>query len=86
MCSSDLRLADGRECGSIAEFRKLLAADPRSLARNMARQLVVYATGAGISAADRDELDAIVDRAAKREYGIRTLIQEVVASRMFLEQ
>ena len=86
MVDPSCRLADGRECGSIAEFRKLLAADPRSLARNMARQLVVYATGAGISAADRDELDAIVDRAAKREYGIRTLIQEVVASRMFLEQ
>ena len=51
-----------------------MAADPRRLARGLARQLVVYATGAPVTAADRAELDAIVDRAAPRDYGVRTLV------------
>jgi hypothetical protein len=79
-------LADGRECASLADFRRALLADPRSLARNLVRQLIVYATGADVSAADHGEIEAIVDRAAAQDYGVRTLIQEVVASRIFLEQ
>ena len=79
-------LADGRSFASFAEFRRLMAADPRRLARGLARQLVVYATGAPVTAADRAELDAIVDRAAPRDYGVRTLVKEVVASRLFREQ
>ena len=79
-------LADGRPFGSFAEFRALLAADPRRLARTLARQLVVYATGADGGAADRLELDAIVDRAAAGDHGVRTLVHEVVMSRLFLEQ
>jgi hypothetical protein len=46
----------------------------------------VYATGAPVNAADQAELEAIVDRAAPHDYGVRTLVQEVVASRLFREQ
>ncbi|MFM9057944.1 MAG: DUF1592 domain-containing protein [Planctomycetaceae bacterium] len=79
-------LADGRRFASFAEFRGLMAADPRTLARAFARQLVVYATGADVTDADRAELDAVVDRARDRGHGVRTLVHEVVASRLFLEQ
>ncbi|MEI6240264.1 MAG: DUF1592 domain-containing protein [Planctomycetia bacterium] len=79
-------LADGRSFASFVEFRRLAAADPRRLARGLARQLVVYATGAPVTAADQAELDALVDRAAARDYGVRSLVHEVVASRLFREQ
>lgn len=79
-------LADGRRFESFAEFRRLVAAEPRRLARGFARQLVVYATGAPVSAADQAELDALLDRAAAQRFGVRTLVHEVVASRLFREQ
>jgi hypothetical protein len=79
-------LADGRSFASFVEFRRLVAAEPRRLARGLARQFVVYATGAPVGAADQAELEAIVDRAAAHDYGVRTLVQEVVASRLFREQ
>lgn len=79
-------LADGRSFTSFAEFRQLVASEPRRLARGLARQLVVYATGAPVTAADRAELEVIVDRAAPHDYGVRTLVQEVVASPLFREQ
>ena len=79
-------LADGRRFESFMEFRRLLAADPERLARALARQLVVYATGADVTAADRTALDALVARAAARDYGVRSLVHEVVASPFFLEQ
>ena len=79
-------LADGRRFASFTEFRRLLAADPERLARALARQLVVYATGADVTVADRAALDALVAQAAARDYGVRSLVHEVVASPLFLEQ
>lgn len=79
-------LADGRSFASFQEFRTLVAADPRRLARGLARQLVVYATGAPVGPGDEAELEAILDRAAAQGYGVRTLVHEVVASRLFRDQ
>jgi len=79
-------LADGRRFESFLEFRRLLVADPERLARALARQLVVYATGADVTAADGAALDALVARAAARDYGVRSLVHEVVASPLFREQ
>jgi hypothetical protein len=79
-------LPDGRECKTIDDFKQALLSDPQVLARALARHLVVYATGADISAADRADLDRIVERSAERDYGVRTLIHAVTTSRMFLEQ
>jgi hypothetical protein len=80
------RLEDGTECADSEGLRRWLAADPHRLARSLARQLIVYATGADIAAADRGELDRIVDRSADSNYGVRTLIHEVVSSRLVLQQ
>ena len=79
-------LADGRGFASFAEFRRLLAADSRRLALALARQLVVYATGADVTESDRAELDAIVDRSAASGHGVRTIVHEVVMSRLFRDQ
>lgn len=79
-------LADGRSFASFAEFKALVAADPERLARGLARQLVAYATGAPVGPADQAEFDAVVARAADRGFGVRTLVHEVVQSRLFREQ
>lgn len=76
-------LPDGRPFADIREFKRLLLQDERVIARNLARQLTVYATGAPIGFADRPEIEALLDRSASRDYGVRTLIHELVRSDLF---
>jgi hypothetical protein len=45
--------------------------------------LVVYATGAPVRFTDRDELERILQRASARQYGVRTLVEEIVRSELF---
>lgn len=76
-------LPDGRTFKDVRDLKRLVLADERQLARNLARQFVVYATGAPVGFGDRAELEALLDRAAARGYGVRTLIHEVVQSQVF---
>lgn len=76
-------LADGRSFHDVNGLRELLLQDEDALARNVARQLLVYATGAGIRFSDRETLDAIVARTKPLNHGLRSLVQEVVASDLF---
>jgi len=76
-------LADGRTFNDIFDLKRLLAADERSLARNLVRQLIVYATGAPVSFGDRAGVEAILDQCASGGYGLRDLIQGVVQSELF---
>lgn len=76
-------LADGRKFTDVNSLRALLLADPDALARNLARQLMIYATGAGIRFSDRAALDGIVARTRTTQHGLRSLVQEVVASELF---
>jgi mono/diheme cytochrome c family protein len=78
------RLPDGRTFAGIAEFQDHLAAEPRRLLANLARQFTVYATGRDLAFADRAALRGIVERAEARGGGIRILIHEVVQSDLFL--
>jgi hypothetical protein len=78
------RLPDGRTFAGIAEFQDHLAAEPRRLLANLARQFTVYATGRDLAFADRAALRGIVEQAEARGGGIRTLIHEVVQSDLFL--
>jgi hypothetical protein len=47
------------------------------------RQLSVYATGAPVGFTDRPEIEAILTRAKAREFGVRTLIEELIQSELF---
>ncbi len=76
-------LPDGRTFRDIREFKRLLLADERAVARNLVRQLTVFATGAPVGFADRAHVEAILDRAAPREFGVRTLVHELVQSSLF---
>jgi len=44
---------------------------------------VVFATGAPVRFSDRAELEQILQRARTRQYGVRTLVEEIVSSELF---
>jgi hypothetical protein len=76
-------LPDGRPFNDVREFKKLILSDETAVARNLVRQLVVFATGAPVGYSDRPEVEAILARAKAREFGVRTLIEELIQSPLF---
>jgi mono/diheme cytochrome c family protein len=76
-------LADGRAFADVDGFKQLLLDDTRVIARNLVGQMVTYATGAPVGFADREEVERILDRTRPSDYGMRSLIHEVVQSAMF---
>lgn len=76
-------LPDGSSFHDIKEFKRLVLKDELSVARNLARQLVVFATGTPVRYSDRGELEKILQRASVRRYGVRTLVEEIVQSELF---
>jgi hypothetical protein len=68
---------------NVEDFRAILLADERQLARNFVGQLLVYATGSPVGYADRAAVEKALNAAAPGRYGLRTLVHEVVQSEMF---
>ena len=77
---------DGRAFRTIDDYKRLLLADKDQLARNLARKLLIYATGADIQFADREVVEQLVAKCRARNYGFRSLVHEVVQSRVFLNK
>ncbi len=80
------RLADGRTFTDFAEFRRLLAVDTTPIARNVAEKMLIYGTGAPITFADRHIIDQLVEKTAEQDYGMRSILEEVVCSPIFLSK
>jgi len=76
-------LVDGRHFEDIEGFKQLLLDDERQIARGLVEKLVSSATGAEVRFSDRAEVEAILDRAEGRGFGVRTLVREVVGSGLF---
>ena len=76
--------ASGDQFKDVEEYKSLLLKDPDQIARTVARKLLVYGTGADIQFADRRDVEEIVAAARKKKHGLRTLVHEVVQSRVFL--
>src|SRR5262245_31987576 len=75
-------LSDGRRFQNIDDYKRLLLADKDQLARALTEKLLAYATGAAPTSADRPQIDVIVRKARDRKYGFRSLVQEVVQSKV----
>ncbi|NBV21143.1 MAG: DUF1592 domain-containing protein, partial [Proteobacteria bacterium] len=76
-------LPDERKFADIREFQSLAAADAEKLLRNLAQQLAIYATGRELAFNDRDQIAAIVTSTQKQGGGVRSLVHELVQSRLF---
>jgi hypothetical protein len=86
LVDSSGRLPDGRTFSDIRSFKKLLLEDERQIARNLVRQLLIYATGAPVRFGDRAEVERIIQDSASQQYGVRTLVHRVVESSLFLHK
>jgi hypothetical protein len=80
------QMAAGDGFNNILEFKQLLLRDEEAIARNLTEQLLVYATGARIRFADREEVAAILEKSRESQFGVRTLIHEIVQSPLFLHK
>ncbi len=79
-------LPDGRRFADVKELKRLLLLDETTIARNLARQLSIYATGAPVRYSDRAAIETILQRATSSHYGIRDLIREIVQSDLFKQK
>jgi hypothetical protein len=75
--------ASGQTFQDIDEYKRILLKDPDQIARNLARKLLVYGTGADLTFADRREVEEIVAATKSKGYGFRTLLHEVIQNRLF---
>jgi mono/diheme cytochrome c family protein len=80
------QLPDGRTFKDVRDFKRLLLADETQIARNLAQQLTVYATGAPIRFADRAAIEKIIEGARAQHYGVRSLVHQIVQSDLFLDK
>ena len=78
--------AQGKAFADVREFKKLLLEDEQQIARNLTKQLAVYATGAPIRFSDRQTIEAVLAKAKPGDYGVRSLVHAVVQSGLFLNK
>ena len=76
-------LPDGRPFQDVRELKRLLVKEERPIARNLARQLTIFATGAPVRFSDREEIEKILDAAKAGRYGVRSIVHAIVQSDLF---
>ena len=77
---------EGEPFDDIFQFKKRLLQDEETIARTLTEQLLVYATGAPVGFADRDEVSAILEKSRASAFGVRTIIHEIIQSPLFLRK
>jgi hypothetical protein len=76
-------LPDGRKFTDVRQLKQYLLDDQEQVARNLTRELAVYATGAPIQFSDRPQIDKILSDTRAQGFGIRELIHQIVQSDLF---
>ena len=79
------KMPDGDSFETPVEFQEALLRRKDQFARCITEKLLAYALGRELEVSDRPVIDEIVQEISKPEKGLRDLIQEIVASRIFLE-
>jgi hypothetical protein len=69
---------EGQAFRDIFEYKKLLLSDEEGLAGNLVSRLILYATGAPVSFADRAQVDLILQQSRDSHFGVRTLVRQLV--------
>ncbi len=75
---------DGRSFHDITDYKRLLMEDKDQIARNLTGKMIIYATGGELQFADREVVEQIVDKLRAKNYGLRSLVHEVVQCRVFV--
>ena len=77
------RLPDGRTFTGPTEFKKLLAEDQSRLAEAFLEQLATYALRRVMTVDDMEQLRSISESSESNEFGVQTLVRELVMSDLF---
>jgi hypothetical protein len=75
-------MPDGQKFQDVDEFKLLLLKDKDQLARALTIKLLTYATGGAPTSADKPAVEAIIVRVRDKDFGFRTLIHEIVQSKI----
>ena len=76
----------GEAFDGIRDFRRILLAQEEQVARNLVERLLTFATGAGITFADRATVEEILRRTGPDRHGLRSILREIVLSETFRSQ
>ena len=79
-------LLDGRKFAALREYQALLNSETPVVSRNLANQLIVYATRAPVSFADRPAVEEILKRAGGTNPNLNELLHQVIQSPLFLNK
>jgi hypothetical protein len=78
------KLPSGEEYANFADFKQVLLKSRRDLfTRNLIEQLLAYATGRHMERTDQYEIDDILGRVKADDYGLQTMVIEVLNSKIF---
>ncbi len=75
--------ADGERFENVDQLKQLLLRDKHRLALALTTKLITYATGRAPQASDRESVEAIIATIAAKDFGLRSLIHEIVQSELF---
>jgi len=77
------KMPDGTVINGSSGIRSYLKQKPDQFTRCLTEKLFIYALGRRLSFTDRDDIDRIVAAMPNHRYGLRELIQRIVASEPF---
>jgi hypothetical protein len=77
------QIPSGARFQNVSDFKQLLLEDKRSIATGLTRKLATYALGRRIGFSDRRAIENIVNSVEKKNYGLRSLIHEIVRNESF---
>ena len=81
------KLPSGETYADFASFKAVLQSSRRELfTRSLIEKLLAYATGRLMENADRFEIDNILARVQADNYGLRSMVIEVLTSEIFLSR
>ena len=76
-------MPDGRAFADVREYKRMLLADETAMARALTRLLMSYSFGRRLGFSDRPEVERILAKAQAEDYGLRSIIHEIVQSSTF---
>ena len=79
-------LPDGRKFSGPDEFKRLLAQDTDQFATAMVSQLATYALRRVMTIDDQQQIQAIADASEQGGYTLRSVIENLITSDLFLKR
>ena len=79
-------LADGRSFQDVRDFKQLVLQDEAAIARNLVKQLTIFAAGAPMRFADRQPVEKILQATRPGGYGVRSIVHAIIQSDLFLNK